>query len=53
MGAAQSSPEDVLIVVNEPVNYTPPLEVNPANPLVYFDIQRSDATATRPSPVAS
>ena len=25
-------------MVNEPVNYTPPLEVNPAN-LVYFDIQ--------------
>ena len=39
MGAAQSSPEDVLKVVNEPVNYRPPLEVNPANPLVYFDIQ--------------
>ena len=39
MGAGQSTPEDVLKVVNEPVSYMPPLEVNPTNPVCYFDIQ--------------
>lgn len=39
MGASQSSPEDILKVAAEPANYSPPLEVNPANPLVYFDVQ--------------
>lgn len=39
MGAGQSTPEDVLKIVNEPVSYMPPLEVNPTNPVCYFDIQ--------------
>ena len=39
MGASQSSPEDILKVAAAPVNYSPSLEVNPANTLVYFDIQ--------------
>jgi hypothetical protein len=39
MGAAASSPEDVLKVAAEPANYSPSLEVNPANALVYFDLQ--------------
>ena len=39
MGAGQSTPEDVLKIVNEPVSYIPPLEVNPTNPVCYFDIQ--------------
>lgn len=39
MGASQSSPEDILKVAAEPANYSPPLQVNPANPLVYFDVQ--------------
>ena len=39
MGASQSSPEDILKVAAEPANYSPSLEVNPANTLVYFDIQ--------------
>ena len=39
MGASQSSPEEILKVAAEPTSYTPPLEVNPANALVYFDIQ--------------
>ena len=39
MGAGQSAPEEILKVASAPTDYAPPLEVNPANPLVYFDIQ--------------
>ena len=39
MGAGQSTPEDVLKIVNEPASYVPPLEVTPANPVVFFDLQ--------------
>jgi hypothetical protein len=39
MGGAQSSPEAALKVLEEPANYTPPLEVNPANTKVYFDLK--------------
>ena len=39
MGGAASKPEDILKVVDTPVNYQPPLEVNGANTMVYFDIQ--------------
>ena len=38
MGAGQSTPEDVLKVVNEPVSYMPPLEVNPTNPVCYLSL---------------
>ena len=39
MGGAASKPEDILKVVDQPVNYQPPLEVNGANTMVYFDLQ--------------
>ena len=39
MGGAASKPEDILKVVDQPVNYQPPLEVNGDNTMVYFDLQ--------------
>ena len=52
MGAGQSTPADVLAVRDQPVNYVPPLEVNPANPKVILRpsaraIRRRDADRTR------
>ena len=35
MGAGQSTPEDVLKIVNEPVSYIPPLEVNPTKVITH------------------
>ena len=39
MGGAASKPEDILKLVDQPVNYQPPLEVNGDNTMVYFDLQ--------------
>eukprot|EP00227_Mantoniella_beaufortii_P019533 CAMPEP_0197587500 /NCGR_PEP_ID=MMETSP1326-20131121/9111_1 /TAXON_ID=1155430 /ORGANISM="Genus nov. species nov., Strain RCC2288" /LENGTH=202 /DNA_ID=CAMNT_0043152239 /DNA_START=116 /DNA_END=721 /DNA_ORIENTATION=- len=48
MGGAQSAPADILAVAAQPVNYSPPLEVNPANALVYFDIKLGRAKDATP-----